>query len=490
MSKKFLAVCALAVASLFTFVGCSGESYNFTALTDNPSATDTVSSNGGVYVEKGKYSYFVNGAENGAGLNNFGDEHKGAIVRCLTADLTSPDRNVEVVVPKIIYSEDADSSGFYIFGDRIYYTTPNNGKDSNGNVLYTKLDFMSAKLDGTDTQRLATTDDIAKPFVMVQNGDGVYIFYEGTDTIQVNGTDTSVKALYEIDAAAKTVKMIDNDIASYSFDRTEGAKGLAYTKTLRKTVAATGKEETESRYNELYGYNGGDEKPFLIDSGDVENEADINYQNLTVRTVAYGEVYYTYEQSITAAKGLKKATDADDAKVLANKVYENFLPVKGEDAIYIQDGGWIKKLTFANGSVSGTGALLCSESGDITLEKVVGNRLFYTIEAEYVLYGISVDETNQTSKVVVDGRMQGTTWASFDYALRGEGENRTVAVFYFNDTDTDNMTFVDYLYMDVFGKDDEGKDKITSKRIGKLIQSDLEYAQENGDDKNAVDKID
>ena len=48
MSKKFLAVLALAAASLFAFVGCSGEDYSFTALENNPSAEAAVRSNGGV----------------------------------------------------------------------------------------------------------------------------------------------------------------------------------------------------------------------------------------------------------------------------------------------------------------------------------------------------------------------------------------------------------------------------------------------------------
>ena len=50
MAKKFLAVAALLLASVFTFVACSGDNYAFDALSDNPAATDTVKSNGGIYV--------------------------------------------------------------------------------------------------------------------------------------------------------------------------------------------------------------------------------------------------------------------------------------------------------------------------------------------------------------------------------------------------------------------------------------------------------
>ena len=54
MSKKIFATLVLAFAALFAFVGCSGDNYSFTALTDNPSANEEVRSNGGIYVEKGK----------------------------------------------------------------------------------------------------------------------------------------------------------------------------------------------------------------------------------------------------------------------------------------------------------------------------------------------------------------------------------------------------------------------------------------------------
>ena len=232
MSKKFLAVLALAAASLFAFVGCSGEDYSFTALENNPSADAEVRSNGGVYVEKGDYSYFINGAQDGTGNNTFGTEHKGALVRCLTADLTKSDRKVEVVVPKILYAGDVNSSGFYIFGDTIYYTTPNSTKDASGNVQYTKLDFMSVNLDGTGTKLIATMEDNTKAFQFVQTADGdVYIFYEGTAQVERNGETTDVTALYEVNAETGETKLIASDVASYAFDRSGSGDSVAFTVT-------------------------------------------------------------------------------------------------------------------------------------------------------------------------------------------------------------------------------------------------------------------
>ena len=232
MSKKLLAVIALVVASLFVFTACGGEDYKFDALENNPSASAPVSSNGGSYVQKGEYSYFINGAEDGTDKNTFGTYHKGSIVRVKTSDLTKKERVVETVVPKIIYAEEANSSGFYIYGDKIYYTTPNSGKDTQGNVQMTKLDFMMANINGTGTKIIATVDDNTQAFRFIQNNEKVYLLYVGTADVEINEQKTSTTAIYEVNCDTKEQKLVADNVETVVFDKYANSNSVAYTQNL------------------------------------------------------------------------------------------------------------------------------------------------------------------------------------------------------------------------------------------------------------------
>lgn len=490
MSKKFLAVLALAAASLFAFVGCSGETYEFTALENNPSATDAVSSNGGVYVEKGEYSYFINGAQDGTGVNTFGTEHKGALVRCLTADLLKSDRKVEVVVPKILYAGDINSSGFYIFGDKIYYTTPNSTKDASGNVQFTKLDFMSVNIDGTGTKLIATMEDNTKAFQFVETAGGdVYIFYEGTADVKINGETSSVTALYEVNAETGETKLIADNVSSYAFDRSGGAS-VAYTQTVYKTSATTGQQTAETTCNVLYGYTAGDKQPAEIVDGRGDGQT-IDKSFMTVRYLSGNTVYYTFTSSYLSAKGIEKATVGQEGSTLlaqTDSEYTGFIPAEGEDAVYIQLNGYIRKISFENGAIK-QNLMLLKNSGSITLERVVSageqQYLYYSLEG--VLYRIDTSTANQEAAKVINGTMA-SAWTTFDYTVRGSGDEAAIAVIYFNDSEAN--TFVNYLFMDTYARDASDEFVISSKRIGKLTTRDTQTAVSNGkDDSAGVDAL-
>ena len=79
---------------------------------------------------------------------------KQSIVRSeLNEDGSVNNATTKVVVPKIIYNSSA-KGGFAIFGEWIYYATPNNDRDKNGTASTTDTDFMRTKIDASVTQRL------------------------------------------------------------------------------------------------------------------------------------------------------------------------------------------------------------------------------------------------------------------------------------------------------------------------------------------------
>ena len=73
----------------------------------------------------------------------------------LNADGTVNNATAKVVVPKSIYNSSA-SGGFAVYGDWIYYATPNNDEDSTGTPSTTHTDFMRTKTDGSVTQLIGT----------------------------------------------------------------------------------------------------------------------------------------------------------------------------------------------------------------------------------------------------------------------------------------------------------------------------------------------
>ena len=155
MKKKIIGVVsllALVVILATALVACNPYKWNGIGGGD-PSAE--VESNGGYVVKQGKYLYYINGYEGTGGSNNeWGTPVKQSIVRSeLNEDGSVNNATTKVVVPKIIYNSSA-KGGFAIFGEWIYYATPNNDRDKNGTASTTDTDFMRTKIDASVTQRL------------------------------------------------------------------------------------------------------------------------------------------------------------------------------------------------------------------------------------------------------------------------------------------------------------------------------------------------
>ena len=481
MSKKLLAVIALVVASLFVFTACGGEDYKFDALENNPSASAAVYSNGGSYVQKGEYSYFINGAEDGSDKNVFGDYHKGRIVRVKTSDLTKQDRVVETVVPKIIYAEEANSSGLYIFGDKIYYTTPNSGKDTQGNVQITKLDFMMANIDGTGTKIIATIDDNTKAFRFVENNDKVYLLYVGTADVEINDEKTSTTAIYQVDCETKASKLVADNVDTIVFDKYANSASVVYTQKVISNDGFDGKQAIEENGNNLCKYTAGSESATEIAKGvDVQNN---KYAKHTPVAFTNDVVYFNIDaKGVVAGTSFNKAVGTTVTK-LANKAFTNIMADSANpDVIYTQLDGYIAKQTFANGNALAP-TRLCAQSESLEFEYIHDGYIYYSLVEDYTLHRVSAVATELTdSEQVMVGKMQSTLWASYDFAV----VDGKLCAFYFSDDD--NIQFINYLYASII-ENGNGEVEFATKRIGLISENEQKYAAEEGDDKYAVEKF-
>lgn len=145
MKKKlfsaFAAILVL-VISIATLVACNP--YKNTAI-GGGDATAPVESNGGYIVKQGNYVYFVNGYVGADADATWGAATKQGIVRAeVKEDGTIDNSTSKLLVPKSVYNSSVNG-GIAIFGEWIYYATPNVDKDKSGTASTTDTDFMRTK---------------------------------------------------------------------------------------------------------------------------------------------------------------------------------------------------------------------------------------------------------------------------------------------------------------------------------------------------------
>ena len=242
--KRILAIFAAAsmTAGALSLAACG---YKFTPLSGGPAADAAVVSNGGFVVEKGDYVYFINGIETQESDNSYGTPVKGALVRMSKSDVLagkSKDENgnptAEIVVPSLMVAGDY-YSGLFIYGDRIYYATPNNVRNTSGVVETNFLDFKSAKLDGSDIKdhfRISDRESTYR-FIQLKNDGPVYVAYS-------NGSGE----VHSYNLSTDTDTTLFAGATDYTFSTTDKGDGwIYYTMPVREGL------DTDTYYSP--GYN-------------------------------------------------------------------------------------------------------------------------------------------------------------------------------------------------------------------------------------------
>lgn len=237
MFKTISKITIIILSLCFLFLsGCAGETKY--SVSGGPEASATVGSNGGMVIQKGNFLYYINGTSSTSADNTFGSPVKGSIVRM---DITTKEK--VIVVPKVVLSS-YNKGGFYIFGSKIYYTSPSIEKDKNGNRLSSYLDYFSANLDGSGTKKILTLTSNSFAYKFFEKDNVVYLLYTDTNNSQVNlvNTQSGAKAIL-LEKYTNTPVFADDGY-------------IYYTKAVYKDEE---KQEETYTYNSLYriSYSGG-----------------------------------------------------------------------------------------------------------------------------------------------------------------------------------------------------------------------------------------
>lgn len=404
MKKLLLAIAAIFLSTTMLLAGCGPK-----GLKDNPKTDAPVYSNGGMAVLKGDYVYFVNG------FNSYNDLKDGdnkwndklvlsAIYRTKVSDVNEISHTedgflskAEVVVPQVVGTENAN---FYIFGDYIYYATPNMQKDKNGNLLNARSNLCRVKIDGTDNKVLYTTDTTLTQanWSMYELDGTVYMLvYDNSKIISINAS------------GAKSAVTLASKVTSTAFMGSDTY--LKNSKTENKTINGINNyiyytrdiAEDESEY----GKAGNILARVNIAGGKEEIVTADGQYSYAINTAKNGCIYYTKTNAATQnAQFCKYVLSEQRTKVESNEseisyaTYSNTFVLNsnnenyvGTDVVNIDSENNIILVRNVNGIVETH--YIYKGASAITPIKVYGDKLFFLEDSK--IYYLNVrNGANQT----------------------------------------------------------------------------------------------
>ena len=491
MNKKKICAVAVAVvvliAAILVLTACN--KYKWDSIGAGDSA-GTVVSNGGYYVEQGGYAYFINGYVGDNDANDWGTPYKQSIMRAeLNADGSVNNATAKVVVPKSIYNQ-STSGGFAIYGDWIYYATPNNDEDTTGTASTTHTDFMRTKTDGSVTQLIGTINSRSSNYlftptrVLFSTDSNATVYYFDFSGMKENKSLSNRKGVTE----GVLIENATSVVWGYDLSREAGA-GAQVSDYIFYTEKLTDDSNSYEFYNKLccVRYDGSDRR-VLLDNTSFLAEGD-NYLNtpekvfnFTLSKLFYESdnevtLYYTKSVEINGSAtsvGLYLNTFTLDGGLGAageKKLTENssttFFPMGKDEGILLQSNSkyYLVTGTGADDIKLSDGRVVIGVSS--TVQAVIDGYVYYT-DAN-ALYRINLDAaatggSPNAERIIAAGVK--TDWLALEFVDKGDN----AFLFYF---DTEEYTYTSYVVLTAF----DGEE-LTPVMIGDMTQADKDAKAE------------
>lgn len=348
--KVLLLILAFALA-LAMFAGCSGGWTGAQVTYDeaNGGKGGAVSSNGGFVVQKGEgdnaWFYFINGVQDSSADNTYGDVVKGSLMRISAGNMKSGSyENAETVVPELFVAGDY-TAGVYIYGDSVYYATPNTIRNLDGEVESGYLNFRSANLDGS-----AMTDY----YVQVSSNTTEYRFVEEDGVVYLLYLDSTNTEIHSYNTQTGVNTVLAKGYTSAEFDDSDPENPVVY---YTMPVATPGEYRVASGakpedYNQLYRVTASATTGPLADieqseafiAAYTDDTADENDEDRTMEYVNLGTLVL---DGIGKARGVQSAlvspfnldfTTVDALKTINGFSYSILRYANGQVILSIADG--------------------------------------------------------------------------------------------------------------------------------------------------------
>ena len=482
MKKRLLIVVALVaiiVIAALTLTACNKFKWGKIDGGD-PSAASV--SNGGYVVEQGDYVYFINGYIGSVDSNDWGAAYKQSIMRCKkNADGTYDNSTATVVVPKSIYYNNA-KAGFAIFGNFIYYATPNLEKDKSGAASTTHTDFMRTSLDGTLTQRIATLNSRSNDFMFTPTR---ILYFEGTALRYIDFSKMSTTKTTNNGSGATAGTLIESastyywnydaeytvgqgaSIADYifytkavnnSYEKYNELKAIRYDGSDEKTLATFSTYLTEAEVAQ--GYTNFPEKVFTFSLKNAVVESDNQITLYYTKAVQLGNsstVIGTFQNKVTLDAGFVVANE----KLISTQDLSDVVGISyDKGCLYASDS----KYYYFNGTDS---TLAVGKSVTILKALTVENStyVYYTDSDKEKFYRVNLT-TADNETVILEDHM-----ADVSYAYDFVGNK----IFYFAEHD--------YSYIHYADLSKYNGEKLEGTLLGKFNSEDqAKYDEEHKDE--------
>lgn len=400
-----LGLCIVLFA-VFGFVGCGS---GFSTFKDNPSKNDVVTGNGTLAVTKGNYLYFANGFvgyesvteglngnteyaslyrvkldENGRVVNNDVqyDEDGNEIF-----DETQGIKNVDILCKKIVGFENL---GLFIFGDYIYFTTPNDQKSVVDGVLTLRTDLIDicrTKIDrSSGVEKIYTTENEASScsYTMVEDdGEVSLIVYDGQKLVVKKIINEKIQGQTVVAENVTSCALPKYENSSVSLTNLD--KDIYYTRNIDTNLDS---EKGLTAGNVLMKFNIKTLKTSIV-RADGKTSFVVKQTNGKYLFVeeTYTENGYTCSSYIYAFENPE--TDSVRGTKITSKSYTSFIGVNPDLnlGVLASDGSNLYYI-----GVDKT--MFTVYSGSVTLLKVVGSDVYFIADSN--IYKISYKSAGQT----------------------------------------------------------------------------------------------
>lgn len=472
------AALALVLALSLALVACNG--YNRPSIGAGESSAEVVS-NGGYAVRQGKYLYYVNGFDGTDADNTFGTPVKQAILRSEIVEeggkLTIDNSTTKMLAPKtVLYSSNVKDGGIAVFGDWVYYASPNYDKDKNGTASTTDVDFMRTKTDGTITQKIAKISGRDTRYLFTPSR---IIYISGSSINYIDFTGMKQNKSLDNGAGAKSGTLVENTTGTVLWRM--GCDRIFFVQSL------TDAENSFKPYNELCSIktDGTDkrviasEKTFL--NADEKPEESVlkvfkfSLVNMLEQEDGY-TLYYTKSHNI-GTEGSTSTSDVQDgffcskiskdksedelqAEFKANEYRMTLQTVSSAYPLGYEEGA----LLTISGSSSGVYRIDKGYDGTFESRQILGSSatVFFVDQANGKVYYTSGSEldciTYEGNAVALFKEGIKTDWLDLDMI----GNN----LFFFATDDDNYLHFADITAPSIVGQKDEDDEQIKTPYVG------------------------
>ncbi len=379
MKKFFSLLFTVAVVGVLAFfgAGCTPKGFD-----DNPKTDDIVISNGGTVVQKGDYLYFANGVAEVDSATS--DNILGAIYRVkLNGGQVALDEDGYVVGAERVVGRVVGfpSGGMHIYGDYIYYVTPNLGVNYEGDELNEQIELRRININGTDDKSIyqaSTTSTEVKWDMAAVNGTVYFVNLDSDELVLVNASNGDQKTI----AHGVSTFVVDSR-ADYRAQDTFGENHnlIYYTRTATEDEM---KDDTTLLGNLLCSAKLSDGEEKIIDSSDSE-----------YKVIEMDDVRLIYENDGM----IYERTSSRNRPILGFATYNK--AILDNDQLYINTSTDLLIINLHNSTTVSSEYADCDTVN--TLLMVRGNDIYYVNNTSVYRYKNSADRNQRSSTLLFGG---------------------------------------------------------------------------------------